>query len=52
MTVLTSTLGYANGEKETLSVPLKKVITGMMPMKKTDDSHSHHNTGKLGTIIM
>ncbi|HBV77899.1 MULTISPECIES: copper chaperone PCu(A)C [Vibrio] len=41
---ITLTLGYANGEKETLSVPVKKVITGMMPMKKTDDSHSHHNT--------
>lgn len=41
---ITLTLGYANGEKETLSVPVQKIMAGMMPMKKTDDAHSHHET--------
>ncbi|OEF23628.1 copper chaperone PCu(A)C [Vibrio rumoiensis] len=36
------TLAYANGENETLSVPVKKVMAGMKPMKKSDNDHEHH----------
>lgn len=35
-------LSYANGETETLEVPVKKVMAGMKPMSKEASEHAHH----------
>ncbi|WP_027695702.1 copper chaperone PCu(A)C [Vibrio litoralis] len=35
-------LSYANGETETLDVPVKKVMSGMKHEHEHNDDHSHH----------
>ncbi|MCF7352632.1 copper chaperone PCu(A)C [Vibrio sp. CK2-1] len=35
-------LSYANGETETLEVPVKKVMAGMKSMNKEASEHAHH----------
>ncbi|WP_417879882.1 copper chaperone PCu(A)C [Vibrio sp.] len=35
-------LSYANGETETLDVPVKKVMAGMKPINKEANDHAHH----------
>lgn len=36
------TLGYANGETETIEVPIKKVMAGMKHMAKNESEHIGH----------
>lgn len=36
------TLGYANGETETIDVPVKKVMAGMKHMAQNESEHADH----------